>query len=67
MLSTSKPGQLLPPTRVGEWLIIVRLENYLAAKLDPPMRQRMLEEMFREWLNEELKQKVSFFPSTVTT
>jgi parvulin-like peptidyl-prolyl isomerase len=65
ILSTSKPGQLLPPTRVGEWLVIIRLENYISAKLDPPMRQRMLEEMFREWLNRELKQQVSFFPSTV--
>ncbi len=67
ILSTSKPGQLIPPTRVGEWIVIIRLENFLSAKLDPTMRQRMLDEMFREWLNQEIKQKVSFLPNAVTT
>ena len=67
ILSTCKPGQLIPPTRVGEWIVIIRLENYLSAKLDPPMRQRLLDEMFREWLNQEVKQKVSFLPSAVTS
>ncbi|MDJ0649461.1 MAG: peptidylprolyl isomerase [Xenococcaceae cyanobacterium MO_188.B19] len=60
VLATSKPGQLIPPTRVGEWIVIIRLENFLSAKLDPPTRQRMLDEMFRQWLNSEIEQKVSF-------
>ncbi len=67
ILATSKPGQVIPPTRVGEWIVIVRLENYLSAKLDQPMRQRMLDEMFRDWLNQEIKQKVSFLPNAVTS
>ncbi len=62
VLSTSKPGQLIPPTRVGEWIVIIRLENFLSAKLDPPTRQRMLDEMFHQWLNSEIKQTVSFAP-----
>jgi parvulin-like peptidyl-prolyl isomerase len=67
ILTTCQPGQLVPPTRVGEWIVIVRLENYLSAKLDPPMRQRMLDEMFRGWLNEQTKQKVSFLSGAVTS
>ena len=67
ILATCQPGQLIPPTRVGEWIVIVRLENYLSAKLDAPMRQRMLDELFREWLNEAIKQKVSFLPSPVSS
>ena len=63
VLATSKPGQLIPPTRVGEWIVIIRLENFLSAKLDPPTRQRMLDELFRQWLNSEMEQKVSFIPS----
>ncbi len=63
VLATSKPGQLIPPTRVGEWIVIIRLENFLSAKLDPPTRQRMLDELFRQWLNSEIEQKVSFLPS----
>ena len=67
ILATCQPGQLVPPTRVGEWIVIIRLENYLSAKLDNPMRQRMLDELFNHWLNEAIKQKVSFLPSPVTS
>ena len=66
ILATCQPGQLVPPTRVGEWIVIVRLENYLSAKLDKPMRQRMLDELFNRWLNESIQQKVSFLSSPVT-
>ncbi len=62
IISTCQPGQLIPPTRVGEWIVIIRLENFLSAKLDPPTRQRMLDELFRQWLNSEIEQKVSFSP-----
>lgn len=66
MLSTSQPGQVLPPTRVEDWLVIVRLENYLSAKLDPPMRQRMLEEMFRDWIQQQIQEKVKYRFTPVT-
>ncbi len=62
ILNGCQPGDLIPPTRVGEWIVIIRLENFIPAKLDPPMRQRMLDEMFRQWLNKETAQEVSFFP-----
>ena len=67
ILATCQPGQLVPPTRVGEWIVIVRLENYISAKLDNPMRQRMLDELFNRWLNESIQQKVSFLSSPVTS
>ncbi|MEL6442405.1 MAG: peptidylprolyl isomerase [Cyanobacteria bacterium J06621_8] len=67
VLATCQPGQLMPPTRVGEWIVIVRLENYLTAKLDEPMRQRMLDELFGQWLNEAIQKKVSFLSSPVTS
>ena len=67
ILATCQPGQLVPPTRVGEWIVIVRLENYISAKLDDAMRQRMLDELFNRWLNESIQQKVSFLSSPVTS
>lgn len=67
ILATCQPGQLIPPTRVGEWIVIVRLENYLSAKLDPSMRQRMRDELFNQWINEAIKQKVSFLSSPVAS
>lgn len=56
MLSTSQPGQLLPPTRVGDWLVIVRLERFIPAQLDEAMRRRLLNELFNTWMQEQLKQ-----------
>ncbi|PSF38788.1 peptidylprolyl isomerase [Aphanothece hegewaldii CCALA 016] len=62
MLATSKPGQLWPPTQVGEWLIILRLEKYISAQLDQPTQQRLLNDLFGSWLNEQIKQKIRFTP-----
>jgi parvulin-like peptidyl-prolyl isomerase len=60
MLLNSQPGKLLTPTKVGEWIVILRLEKYLAAQLDQAMRQRLLNELFNNWVNEQLQEKVSF-------
>lgn len=54
MLSISQPGQLWAPTRVGEWLVIVRLERFVPAQLDDAMRRRLLNELFNEWLQTQL-------------
>ena len=56
MLSVSQPGQLWPPTPVNDWFIIVRLEKFLPAQFDDSMRQHLLNELFNEWLKEQLQQ-----------
>ena len=59
MLRMTQPDQLCPPTRLGEWFVIVRLEKFIPAQLDPPMRQRLLNECFSTWLSEQLKQQLA--------
>ncbi|MGB3494740.1 MAG: peptidylprolyl isomerase [Elainellaceae cyanobacterium] len=59
MLSVSQPGQLCPPTRVGEWVVIVRLERFIPAQMDDAMRQRLLNECFQEWIKEQLNRSDS--------
>ncbi|HEY9613346.1 peptidylprolyl isomerase [Allocoleopsis sp.] len=59
ILRLSKPGQLSPPTRLGEWVVIVRLEKFIPAQLDAPMRQRLLNECFSTWLTEQLNQQLA--------
>lgn len=66
MLSISQPGQLWPPTPVGDWLVIVRLEKFIPAQLDEPMRQRLLHELFAAWLSQELQQLNSVRPLYTT-
>lgn len=59
MLRLSQPGQLLPPTRLGEWLIILRLEELIPAQLDDAMRQRLLNDCFNTWLKEQVNQQLA--------
>jgi parvulin-like peptidyl-prolyl isomerase len=56
ILSIGQPGQLWRPTRIENWFTIVRLEKLLPAQLDANMRQRLLNEMFETWLNEQIQQ-----------
>ena len=57
-LRTSQPGQLLQPFQVDQWWLVVRLERYEAAQFDDNTRQRMAQELFQEWLNQELLGKI---------
>ena len=66
MLRVSQPGQLWPPTRLGEWLVIVRLEKFIPAQLDELMRQRLINELFADWLQEQVTQVVSIYPGHST-
>lgn len=67
ILAASQPGQLSPPTQVGDWWIILRLEKYVSAQLDEKTRQRLLHELFQGWLLAQLQQNVSFSPDTNPT
>jgi parvulin-like peptidyl-prolyl isomerase len=59
LLRLSQPGQLCPPTRLGEWFVIVRLEKFIPAQLDASMRQRLLNECFNTWLSEQVNQQLA--------
>ncbi|MFH7030608.1 MAG: peptidylprolyl isomerase [Heteroscytonema crispum UTEX LB 1556] len=54
LLSMAQPQQLLPPTQLGDWIVIVRLEKLLPAKLDRFLSQRLLNERFNAWLQTQL-------------
>ncbi|MEH2179653.1 peptidylprolyl isomerase [Nostoc sp.] len=54
ILKTRQPGQLCQPICMGEWLVIIRLEKLITAQLDTAMRQRLLDELFENWLQTEV-------------
>jgi len=66
ILSTSQPGQLSAPVRVGEWNVVLRLEKLVAAQLDGPTRQRLLNEMFQTWLEEQIRDKAEILTNAPT-
>jgi parvulin-like peptidyl-prolyl isomerase len=56
LLSIGQPGQLWPPIQIDEWFLIIRLERSLPAQLDDTMKQRLLQELFNEWLQNQINQ-----------
>jgi parvulin-like peptidyl-prolyl isomerase len=62
LLSVSQPGQLWPPRALAEWMVIVRLEKYMPARLDEAMRRQLIDEMFEDWIKKEI-QKVKTLQS----
>jgi PPIC-type PPIASE domain len=57
ILSSVQPQQLLPPTQIGEWIVLMRLEKLLPAKLDSSMGQRLLNERFNVWLQAQMQEQ----------
>jgi parvulin-like peptidyl-prolyl isomerase len=56
LLATSPPGKLWPPARLGEWVVIVRLEQHRPAELNDEIRQRLLHQLLNEWVQEQWQQ-----------
>jgi parvulin-like peptidyl-prolyl isomerase len=57
ILANSQPGQISQPVYLNEWFVVVRLEKFIAAQLDEPMRQRLINDLFKEWLQQQLQGK----------
>jgi parvulin-like peptidyl-prolyl isomerase len=53
-LASSQPGHLCTPQVLGEWVVIVRLEKRIPVTLDAAMRQRMLDELFEQWIQDQI-------------
>lgn len=58
MLRISQPGQVSPPFRVDQWVVIVRLERYLPAQFDQKLRQRLIDEKFESWMQQAIAQHI---------
>ena len=54
-LRASQPGEIQFPITIGEWQVIVRLEKLIPAQLDDDMRQRLLQEKFENWFQQQLE------------
>ena len=62
ILVQSEVGQLWPPVHISEWHIIVRLEKLISAQLNEATRQKLLHELFSQWLEEEVKKITTIEP-----
>jgi parvulin-like peptidyl-prolyl isomerase len=55
LLSNSQVAVLQPPVTFGEWQVMVRVEKFIPAQFDDTMRQRLLQENFQTWFQEQLQ------------
>ncbi len=66
ILSQSEVGLLKKPFLLGDWWVIVRVEKWLPATLDEGMRQRLIEELFKKWLEKKAKQNLGWYQINIT-
>ncbi|NER85308.1 MAG: hypothetical protein F6K42_38600, partial [Leptolyngbya sp. SIO1D8] len=52
------------PRRIGDWYIVVRLEKFFPAQLDEAMEQRLMDELFQQWLKGQLQGAAIQTPSS---
>jgi parvulin-like peptidyl-prolyl isomerase len=58
-LRTLQPGELLPPRSLGEWQVLLRLEQLSPARFDGPMCDKLLEEELDAFLQARVQQRLS--------
>ena len=61
ILTTGMVGKISPPTQIGEWWILLRLEKYISTQLDDNIRQRLRNDLFQKWLMNQLQNQVTYF------
>ncbi|MEB3259439.1 MAG: peptidylprolyl isomerase [Cyanobacteriota bacterium] len=66
LLRTSQPGELRPPFAIEQWWLVVRLESLQPASFDDAMQNRMTQELFEEWVDEEVQRLIKAHASTAT-
>lgn len=64
VLRTCQPGELRPPFAIEQWWLVVRLESLQAASFDDTMQSRMTQELFEEWVDEEVQRRIKDHPAT---
>jgi parvulin-like peptidyl-prolyl isomerase len=54
LITTQPIGQVCAPVLLEQWYVIIRPEQIIPAQLDEPMRQRLIDELFQIWLQEQI-------------
>lgn len=54
-----RPGEVHQPQRLGEWTLLLQLEQITPAVLDSAMAERLIDEQLEEWLNDRSRRLLS--------
>jgi parvulin-like peptidyl-prolyl isomerase len=55
LITTQPIGQVCRPVQLEQWYVIIRPEQIIPAQLDEPMRQRLIDELFQTWVQEQIQ------------
>ncbi len=55
LITTQPLGQICRPVQLEQWYVIIRPEQIIPAQLDEPMRQRLIDELFQTWVQEQMQ------------
>jgi parvulin-like peptidyl-prolyl isomerase len=55
LITTQPLGQICRPVQLDKWYVIIRPEQIITAQLDEPMRQRLIDELFQIWVQEQVQ------------
>jgi parvulin-like peptidyl-prolyl isomerase len=55
LITTQPIGQVCRPVQLEQWYVIIRPEQIIPAQLDDPMRQRLIDELFQTWIQEQMQ------------
>jgi parvulin-like peptidyl-prolyl isomerase len=61
-LLIAQPEEVLAPMNISGWWVVVQLEALISAELDDPTRQRLTEELFTLWINEQTQKTMAAEP-----
>jgi parvulin-like peptidyl-prolyl isomerase len=64
-IATQPMGKICPPIKLEQWYVIVRPEQLIPSQLDEAMRQRLINELFQTWLQEQLQLAHTQPPTTI--
>jgi parvulin-like peptidyl-prolyl isomerase len=62
LLRSLRPGEISAPTTIGEWQVILRLENLIPARFDEAMRDTLLQEELDCFLQNRVRQRMAGEP-----
>jgi hypothetical protein len=65
LVSGSRPGALLGPKKIGHFHVVVRVLEIKEASLDPRTEERLLMELFNQWIEQQISAMTGRAPRTV--
>ena len=64
MFRISKPGQLWPPIKIGDWWVVARLDKFFPCQLDEAMEDHIKNECFEQWLQGQVEAFLTSYRET---